>query len=165
MIMKVTNNDTQDLPSRRIVGNANRILSVLGASSCQKSNTCNSPNAKSCYCGIFGSRDRLRERELSRNDSIGETAMLKHIPASRASTLHLRHYWVDREKEHDAKRQSRKSRDHDAGSWQQAFDPEPGPLNTTDLFRTRLLMLRHRFRVTRLWGTSERNVVPGKHLR
>jgi hypothetical protein len=122
--MKVTNNDTQDLPSRRIVGNPNRILSVLGASSCQKSNTCNSPNAKSCYRGIFGSRDRLRERELPRNDSISETAMLKHIPASRASTLHLRHYWVDREKEHDAKRQSRKSRDHDAGSRQRAFDPE-----------------------------------------
>ena len=122
--MKVTNNDTQDLPFRRIVGNANRILSVLGAGGCQKSDTCNSSDTKSCYHGIFGGGGRLRARKLPRNDSISETAMLKHIPASRASTLHLRHYWVDREKEHDANRQSRKSRDHDAGSRQQAFDPE-----------------------------------------
>src|SRR5262249_51287060 len=124
MVMKVTNNDTQDLPSRRIVGNANRILSVLGAGSCQKSDTCNSPNAKSCYHGIFGGGGRLRARKLPRNDSISETAMLKHLPVSRASTLHLRHYWVDREKKPDAKRQSRKSRDHDAWPSQQAFDPE-----------------------------------------
>src|SRR5262249_27179472 len=103
MLIKVTNKDTQDLPSRRIVGNTNWILSVLGADSCQKSDTCNSPNAKSRYQGIFGGRGRLRERKVPRDDSISKTAMLKHIPATRASTLHLRHYWVDRDKEPDAK--------------------------------------------------------------
>ncbi len=34
MVLKVTNNDAQDLPSGNIIRNADRILSVLGASRC-----------------------------------------------------------------------------------------------------------------------------------
>src|SRR6266699_4716033 len=59
MVVKVTNNDTQDLPFRSVVRNANRILSVLGASRRQKSDPRNGPNAKPLYHGILGGRSRL----------------------------------------------------------------------------------------------------------
>jgi hypothetical protein len=92
MAAKVTNNDTEGLPCRTILRNADRILSILGASRCQKSDPRNGSKAKALYHGLLGGRSRLGGRKLLRNNSISGFAMLKHLGAGGASTLRLSHY-------------------------------------------------------------------------
>jgi hypothetical protein len=134
--VKVTNNDTQDLPFRRVFRNADRILTILAASSCQKSDTRNGANAKSFYHGLFSGWGHLRGRKLSRNDSFSDAAISKHIVAARASAVHLCHGETGRKKKSDANGQYCKPSNHDAyqsrhpsaarGAWQLSFKP-PSP--------------------------------------
>jgi len=93
--MKVSDDNTEDLPAGSILRNANRILSVFGARGCEKPNPRHGPNAKPLYHGFFDRRSRLGGRKFLRNDSISGSAILKDLGSSGASTWGLSHNRMD----------------------------------------------------------------------
>src|SRR6266542_2315261 len=105
MVMEVADDNTEDLPARSILRNANRKFSVFGAGGRQKPDPRHGPNAKPLYHGFLDRRSRLGRRKFLRNDSISSSAILKHLGSGGASTWGLSHNRMDREQEGDAKNQ------------------------------------------------------------
>jgi hypothetical protein len=92
--MKVADDNTEDLPARSILRNADRVLSVLGTAGCQKPDPRHGPNTKPLYHSFLDGRGRLGERKFLRNDSISGFAILKHLGSGSASTLRLSQHWL-----------------------------------------------------------------------
>src|SRR5436190_10212762 len=91
MVVKVTNNGAHELSFRRIFRNADRIWTVFGANSCEKTDTGNGVNAKSFYHGLFRASSHLGGRKLLRNDFTSGPAISKHLLAGRPCTVRLCH--------------------------------------------------------------------------